>query len=685
MKTMKAIKIIILFLLFGIANVNAQNNVGIGTTTPNAKAVLELQAIDKGFLAPRMSAVQMNAITTPPNGLLVYNTTVNCFNYWNSVTTTWVNMCASTGTTGVSNSGDTVIINLLKVDSAFITNLFATYIKADSAFIKNIISNYIKTDSAFIHLLRSDTAYIKTLITNTINAHYIVTDSINAGFGRFDSIYVNGQNLQQYISTLLSNKDTVVLKYLQTDSIQTLLIKADSAYIKNLLANTITATFIITDSIKAAFGRFDSLYVGGKNILQTISDSIKAQAWLLKGNTATTTNYLGTNNAQDLVFKTNGVENMRILNTNGNVGIGTTTPAFRLHVPAGYIGTDYINTTDNSVNTGVTGIMIKAGDNFLRTGTAAAINSFLGITAPGGDNLGNHFATTTLNMNANFITNAQGSSTFAQSNNTSTSFVDAPIQLREAQFGGAGFIAPRLSFHWAGVVASQIGIEASGRIAIRNNPGTGYENFVANETYANGWFRNINSNTGLYNETNFTGIYSPSVGVMAIFNNGVLGIKTITPTADLDVNGTVRVQSLPAGANNESIVTVDGAGNLHKKPAGFGGAIYVGTFYSGNTGAPPASPPVSGYFTSASAYNYSCAPVCRDVVTVNFPALPNTNYVVICTPVCNTCTTDFAADFSNEIRTPLIYQKTTTSFKLMVEETGNATQDLTWDIVIINY
>jgi uncharacterized protein YunC (DUF1805 family) len=49
--------------------------------------------------------------------------------------------------------------------------------------------------------------------------------------------------------------------------------------------------------------------------------------------------------------------------------------------------------------------------------------------------------------------------------------------------------APRLGFHWSGVVASSIAIEASGRIGIFNNPGTAYENFIANIIYANSSFQ----------------------------------------------------------------------------------------------------------------------------------------------------------------------------------------------------
>lgn len=46
--------------------------VGVGTTTPNNSAALDVFSESKGFLLPRMTEVQMNAITTPIEGLLVY-------------------------------------------------------------------------------------------------------------------------------------------------------------------------------------------------------------------------------------------------------------------------------------------------------------------------------------------------------------------------------------------------------------------------------------------------------------------------------------------------------------------------------------------------------------------------------------------------------------------------------------
>ena len=59
-------------------------------------------------------------------------------------------------------------------------------------------------------------------------------------------------------------------------------------------------------------------------------------AWELTGNAGTNiaTNFLGTTDNNSLAFRTNNIERMRILNT-GNVGIGTTTPGYRLDLNTG--------------------------------------------------------------------------------------------------------------------------------------------------------------------------------------------------------------------------------------------------------------------------------------------------------------------------------------------------------------
>jgi len=66
--------------------------VGIGTTTPNASAALDITSTTSGLLPPRMTEAQRNVISTPAAGLMVYCT--NCGTgepqYYNG--TSWVNM-----------------------------------------------------------------------------------------------------------------------------------------------------------------------------------------------------------------------------------------------------------------------------------------------------------------------------------------------------------------------------------------------------------------------------------------------------------------------------------------------------------------------------------------------------------------------------------------------------------------
>ncbi len=62
---------IIIFLLFIIA-FKAQT--GIGTTTPDASAKLDVSATNKGFLPPRMTMAQRNAISNPATGLQIFQT-----------------------------------------------------------------------------------------------------------------------------------------------------------------------------------------------------------------------------------------------------------------------------------------------------------------------------------------------------------------------------------------------------------------------------------------------------------------------------------------------------------------------------------------------------------------------------------------------------------------------------------
>jgi len=78
-------------------SINGQS-VGIGVETPNASAKLQIESTTQGFLPPRMTTTQRDAIATPATGLQVYNTTTNTNDLYNG--SAWVNGTSSSGTSG---------------------------------------------------------------------------------------------------------------------------------------------------------------------------------------------------------------------------------------------------------------------------------------------------------------------------------------------------------------------------------------------------------------------------------------------------------------------------------------------------------------------------------------------------------------------------------------------------------
>jgi len=62
---------------FGSQNVVTTGAGGIGTATPDASAQLEVASTSKGFLPPRLTTAERDAIAAPAAGLVLYNSTTN--------------------------------------------------------------------------------------------------------------------------------------------------------------------------------------------------------------------------------------------------------------------------------------------------------------------------------------------------------------------------------------------------------------------------------------------------------------------------------------------------------------------------------------------------------------------------------------------------------------------------------
>ena len=87
-KKMKTISKIILTAAFAVISLSAFAQIGVGTTTPDASAALDITASNKGFLMPRMATAERTAIASPASGLQVYDTNTKSIWYFDG--TVWV-------------------------------------------------------------------------------------------------------------------------------------------------------------------------------------------------------------------------------------------------------------------------------------------------------------------------------------------------------------------------------------------------------------------------------------------------------------------------------------------------------------------------------------------------------------------------------------------------------------------
>ncbi|WP_374462192.1 hypothetical protein [Chryseobacterium taeanense] len=96
----------------------AQDNgsVGIGTSSPAGSSILQLDATDKGFVPPRMTALQRDAITTPLYGTVIYNTDQSCMEQYvggsgpGISSTGWKSLCSSNINSSVTSVNCTGVL-----------------------------------------------------------------------------------------------------------------------------------------------------------------------------------------------------------------------------------------------------------------------------------------------------------------------------------------------------------------------------------------------------------------------------------------------------------------------------------------------------------------------------------------------------------------------------------------------
>ena len=95
----------------------ATGSAGIGTIAPVPSAQLEMQSTTQGFLAPRMTKAQRDAIVSPATGLLIYQTnTQPGFYYFNG--SAWTSVVSKGANTSLSNLSASTSINAALLPNA---------------------------------------------------------------------------------------------------------------------------------------------------------------------------------------------------------------------------------------------------------------------------------------------------------------------------------------------------------------------------------------------------------------------------------------------------------------------------------------------------------------------------------------------------------------------------------------
>jgi len=288
---------LLLFLVVISTSILAQNNsVGIGTTTPDNSAILDLMSTNQGLLIPRNNTSGITTITTPSDGLILYNIDDKCYWFWNN--SSWKRLCETDSLlTMINNLGDTI---------GFVY------------------------DSLAVH---------NTLITNNttnINNLYDSVDAINTYLGVVDSTLlnkwdVNGNTGTNSNANFLGTIDNVDLVF-RTNNIEkvrvmnngrvgigtnapTNVLDINSNALR--LRNGATANFVLIT---------DATGVGTwQNPANNPLISVLGNDWKLLGNAGTNPvlNFLGTTDNVDLVFRTNNIKKVSI-STKGQVEIFNT-------------------------------------------------------------------------------------------------------------------------------------------------------------------------------------------------------------------------------------------------------------------------------------------------------------------------------------------------------------------------
>ena len=177
----------------------AFSQVGIGTQTPTASAVLEVASTTKGFLLPRLTDHQRSAISSPAQGLVIYNTTLSCVEFYRG--SSWFNPCCEKTITKIETDTFYDIHFGYNTDGNLFTFTdFATRTRADSGDVVEAVQNSVDTNIIFQNTLgiikssptpKNQLYYRSIPTTNNFQAQGTLVSELIGGGNSIRSLYLD--------------------------------------------------------------------------------------------------------------------------------------------------------------------------------------------------------------------------------------------------------------------------------------------------------------------------------------------------------------------------------------------------------------------------------------------------------------------------------------------------------------
>ncbi len=327
--------------------------IGLNNPTPDASAILDMVATNRGALIPRVALTATNAvgpIAAPADALLIYNTATAGvfpndvspgFYYYNTATTSWLRFFG----TGIGNH----FWDLLKGPA---TNLSLAHGANTTAFTFNSVTTATALGLSSSSLATGTLFSLSTSnAASTGNALLISSNSTGAlanGIVRFNYTAAHTNNGLQLDDATATGK----------------------AFALNTNSITSGKAFSIASSATAFIGTLASFSLTGDNVGNTSAGIVFKASGTGAANTGTVAMFSNAGTGLGLRVNDDGTDTdvtPVAVDAAGNLGVGTASPASRLHVfettgtaSSGTTGSIYLEHADNG---GQSSILFKSAVN----------------------------------------------------------------------------------------------------------------------------------------------------------------------------------------------------------------------------------------------------------------------------------------------------------------------------------